>query len=135
MFGDKAFALALLRRGCFDFSDLRRCAQALRQEATLDGGVGQLATHSRNPKLRQTALSARRQEKDAKKWAIWESQGWNCDRWQKQIVVLETGELAAKSERDQSSIWFRKRRRGTTFSRTRYGVRSVDKRNSGRIQE
>ena len=95
LLGDKAFVFALLRHGIFDFSDLRRCAQALRQGASDDGGVSQSARHTPNPELRRAAVSARRQEKDAKKYAMWASEGWTCSPWQKkQIILLETGELA-----------------------------------------
>ena len=65
LFGDKAFAFAVLRHGIFDFSDLRKCAQALRQEASDDGGISQSARHTPNPELRRAAVRARRQEKDA----------------------------------------------------------------------
>ena len=94
MLGDKAFAIALLRHGLFDFSDMRRCAQALRQQATEDGGIAQSAIRKPNPELRQAAKKARKLEKDAKKWAMWMSQGWTCTPWQQeQILLLDTGEL------------------------------------------
>ena len=49
--GDKGFAFALLKHGCFDFSDLQRCARALPQEATnlrrsIICGAPQSATHT-----------------------------------------------------------------------------------------
>ena len=70
-------------------------AKALRQEASDDGGISQSARHTPNPELRRAAVSARRQEKDAKKYAMWASEGWTCSPWQKkQIILLETGELA-----------------------------------------
>ena len=95
LLGDKAFAFALLRHGIFDFADLRRCAQALRQGASDDGGVSQSASHTPNPMLRRAAIGARRQERDAKKYAMWASQGWICNSWeQKQIILLAQGKLA-----------------------------------------
>ena len=95
MIGDKAFAFALIRHGRSDFSDLRRCAQALRQEASDDGGISQSARHTPNPELRDAALKARRQEKYAKKCPIWASEGWNCTSWEKkQIILLQTVALA-----------------------------------------
>ena len=61
LLGDKAFAFALLRHGIFDFADLRRLAEALRQGASDDGGVSQSASDTPNPMLRRTAINARRQ--------------------------------------------------------------------------
>ena len=56
--------------------------------------IAEEATCKPDPELRQAALRLRRQERDAKKWAMWTSQGWNCTSWQqKQIILLETGEL------------------------------------------
>ena len=87
--GDKAFAFAMLRHGNFDLRTLRKYAQALRQEA------GDARSNSPDPELRRAAISARKQEKDAKRWQKWARQGWNCSPWQKkQICRLETGELA-----------------------------------------
>ena len=97
MIGDKAFAFALLRHGIFDFSDLRRCAQALREGSSDDGGVSQSASHTPNPMLRRTAINARRQERDAKRYAMWASEGWTVSSWQRrQIILLETGQLAQR---------------------------------------
>ena len=67
LLGDRAFAFALLRHGIFEFSDLRRCTQALRQGASDDGGVSQSARNPPNPMLRRVALNARKDERDAKK--------------------------------------------------------------------
>ena len=68
---------------------------ATRQEASNDGGISQSARHTPNLKLRRAALKARKQETDAKKLAMWASQGWICTPWQQQqIMLLETGELA-----------------------------------------
>ena len=67
----------------------------INSDASNNGGISQSARHTPNPKLRRAALGARRQERDAKKWAMWASQGWICTRWQQQqIMLLETGELA-----------------------------------------
>ena len=94
LLGDRAFAFALLRHGTFDFSDLRRCAQALLQGGSDDGGVSQSARHIPNLDLRRAAVSARRQEKYAMMMA---SEGWPCSHWEKnQIRLLKTGELAEK---------------------------------------
>ena len=109
LIGDKAFAFALLRHGIFDFSDLRKCAQALRQGGNDHGGISQSARHTPNPELRRVAIRARRQEKDAKKYAMWASQGWNCSSWQKQqIILLETGELAKQVRRANAACGFGK---------------------------
>ena len=59
------------------------------------GGIEQSARRKPNAKLRRAALNARRLEKEAKKWAMWADQGWNCSTWQNnQIILLETGTLA-----------------------------------------
>ena len=109
MLGEKAFASALLRHGIFDFSDLRRCAQALREGSSDDGGVSQSARHTPNPQLRRAAVSARRQEKDAKKYAMWLSQGWTLSSWQtKQIMLLETGVLAKQVRAANAAYGFGK---------------------------
>ena len=65
-----AFAFALLRHGIFDFSDMRKSTQALRQEISDVGGISQSARHTPNPELRDAALKARRQIKYAKKCAM-----------------------------------------------------------------
>ena len=107
LLGDRAFAFALLRHGIFDFSDLRRCAQALRQGASDDGGVSQSANDELD--LRRAAVSARRQEKDANKFAMWASEGWPCSPWQKkQIRLLETGELAEQVRSANAAYGFGK---------------------------
>ena len=107
LLGDKAFVFALLRHGIFDFSDLRRCVQALRQELT--GSTAEVATCKPDPELRQAALRLRRQERDAKKWARWTSQGWNCTSWQqKQIILLETGELEKRVREANAAYEFGK---------------------------
>ena len=109
MLGDKAFVFALLRHGIFDFSDLRRCARALREGASDDGGVSQSARHTPNPQLRRAAVSARRQEKDAKKYAMWASQGWICNSWrQKEIILLERVELAKQVRSANAAYGFGK---------------------------
>ena len=109
LLGEKAFASALLRHGIFDFSDLRRCAQALREGSSDDGGVSQSARHTPNPQLRRAAVSARRQEKDAKKYAMWLSQGWTLSSWQrKQIMLLETGVLAKQVRAANAAYGFGK---------------------------
>ena len=109
LIGAKAFAFALLRHGIFDFSDLRKCAQALRQEASDDGGISQSARHTPKPELRRAALIAHRKEKDAKKWAMWASQGWRCTSWQEQqITLLETGELAKQVRSANAAYGFGK---------------------------
>ena len=109
LLGDKAFVFALLRHGIFDFSDLRRCAQALREGSSDDGGVSQSARHTPNPQLRRAAVSARRQEKDAKKYAMWLSQGWTLSSWQrKQIMLLETGVLAQQVRSANAAYGFGK---------------------------
>ena len=109
LLGDRAFVFALLRHGIFDFSDLRKCAEALRQGASDDGGISQSARHTPNAQLRRAALNARRQEKDAKKWAMWTDQGWNCSSWQnKQIILLETGELAKQVQTANAAYGFGK---------------------------
>ena len=109
LLGDKAFAIALLRHGIFDFSDLRRCAEALRHGASDDGGVSQSARHTPNPELRRAAVSARIQEKDAKKYAMWASEGWTCSPWQKkQIMLLDTGELAEQVRSANAAYGFGK---------------------------
>ena len=110
MLGEKAFASALLRHGIFDFSDLRRCAKALREGgASDDGGVSQSARHTPNPQLRRAAVTARRQEKQAKKYALWFSQGWPLSSWQrKQIMLLETGVLAKQVRSANAAYGFGK---------------------------
>ena len=110
LLGDKAFVFALLRHGIFDFSDLRKCAKALREGgASDDGGVSQSARHTPNPELRRAAVSARRQEKDAKKYAMWLSQGWTLSSWQrKQIMLLETGVLAKQVRAANAAYGFGK---------------------------
>ena len=65
LLGDKAFVVALLKHGIFDFSDLWRCAQALRQNVTVHVGLAQAATLKPKPELRQAALRARKQESGA----------------------------------------------------------------------
>ena len=85
----------ILRHGIFEFSDLQKCAQALRQSACDDGGVSQSARNPPNPMLRSVALNARKDEKDAKKYLQWAERGWNCSSYQRhQIVLLKTGQLA-----------------------------------------
>ena len=109
MLGEKAFASALLRHGIFDFSDLRRCARALREGTSDDGGVSQSARHTPNPELRRSAVSARRQERDAKKYAMWASQGLDCTSWQQQqIILFETGELAQQVRSANAAYGFGK---------------------------
>ena len=47
--------------------------------------------------LRRAAIGARRQERDAKRYAMWASEGWTLSSWQKrQIILLETGQLAQR---------------------------------------
>ena len=72
---------------------MRKCAIGLRKEATDEpGGIPQSARA--DPELRQAARTARKLEKDAQKWAKWTENGWVCNHWQRQqIVLLETGEL------------------------------------------
>ena len=109
LLGDRAFAFALLRHGTFDFSDLRRCVEALRHAASDDDGVSQSARHTPNPELRRAAVSARIQEKDAKKYAKWASEGWTCNPWQeKQIMLLDTGELAEQVRSANAAYGFGK---------------------------
>ena len=107
LLGDRAFAFALLRHGTFDFSDLRRCAQALLQGGSDDGGVSQSANDELD--LRRAAVSARRQEKDANKFAMWASEGWHTNAWQKeQIRLLKTGELAEQVRSANAAYGFGK---------------------------
>ena len=109
LLGDKAFVFALLRHGIFDFSDLRKCAQALRQEASDDGGISQSARDAPNPKLRQAAVRARRRERDAKKYKRWAIQGWICTPWeQQQIILLERGDLAKQVRSANAAYGFGK---------------------------
>ena len=59
--------------------------------------------------LRRAAIGARRQEKDAKKYAMWASQGWTCSSWQKkQIILLEAGELAKQVRSANAAYGFGK---------------------------
>ena len=108
--GAKAFAYALLRHGIFDFEDLRRCAEALRQEESDDGGISQSARHTPNPELRRAAVSARRQERDAKKYAKWaREKGWACSPWQqRQIMLLDSGKLAEQVRSANAAYGFGK---------------------------
>ena len=95
--GDKAFAFALLRHGIFDFSDMRKLAEALRREQNNAGGISQSARHVPDPELRSAALKARQEEKYAKRIASWADSGWVCNSFQKeQLILLETGELAKR---------------------------------------
>ena len=110
LLGNKAFVIALLRHGIFDFSDLRKCAQALRtRNVNDDDGLAQAATNKPNKELRRAALKARREERDAKKWVMWSSQGWNCNSWQThQMLLLETGELAKRVRSANAAYGFGK---------------------------
>ena len=74
-----------------------------------DGGVSQSARHTPNPQLRRAAVTARRQEKDAKKYAMWLSQGWTLSSWQtKQIMLLETRVLAKQVRAANAAYGFGK---------------------------
>ena len=107
LLGDKAFAIALLRHGTFEFSDLRRCARALRQGTSDDGGVSQSSRHTLKPELRRAAVSARREVKDAKKYTVLASQGWACSAFQKQqITLLQMGELAKRVQAANAAYGF-----------------------------
>ena len=115
MIGDRAFAFALLRLGTFDFADLRKCAQALREEQALHqeesdgGGDSHSARHTPNSDLRNAALRARQRERNAKKYAMWASEGWTCSSWQKkQIILLETGVLAKQVRAANAAYGFGK---------------------------
>ena len=89
--------------------NLRRCAQALREGSSDDGGVSQSARHTPNPQLRRAAVTARRQEKHAKKYAMWASEGWSGSPWQKkQILLLKTGELAKQVQFANAAYGFGK---------------------------
>ena len=56
-----------------------------------DGGVKQ---PTRNESLRQPALRARRDIREAKKFRKWQENGWQLDEWQvAQVVLLEIGTL------------------------------------------
>ena len=97
--GDKAFAFALLKHGIFVSSDLRKLAEALRRERNNAGGISQSARHVSAPELRSAALKARRAEKDAKKIRSWAEQGWECNQFeQQQLILLNTGQLAQQRE-------------------------------------
>ena len=105
LLGDRSFVYALLRHGIFNFCDMRKCADFLRQGTCADGGILQSARHAPNPELRSLALHARKQQKDAKKWAMWASKGWHCSDFQEtQIMLLETGELA-RQVRDANAAY------------------------------
>ena len=59
--------------------------------------------------LRCAAVTARKQERDAKKYAEWQSQGWTCSSWQKkQIILLEAGELAKQVRSANAAYGFGK---------------------------
>ena len=105
MIGDRAFAFALFRHGIFDLSDLAKCAHYLRLELKTDGDVPQARYYKPNPQLREAALTARRDEKNAKKYAVWQGNGWHCTPGQKQqIILLDNGTLA-KQVRDANKAY------------------------------
>ena len=110
LLGNRAFVFALLRYGISDFADLRRCAEALRHAPSDDGDISQSATHTPNPELRHAAVSARRQERDAKKYAKWaREKGWACSPWQqRQIMLLNSGKLAEQVRSANAAYGFGK---------------------------
>ena len=105
LIGDRAFAFALLRHGIFKFSDLAKCAHYLRLELNTDPDVPQARYYKPNPQLREAALTARRNEKDAKKYAMWQRKGWHCTPAERhQIILLDNGTLA-KQVRDANKAY------------------------------
>ena len=97
--GDKQFAFALLKHGIFVSEDLKALAEALRRDRDNAGGVSQPARHVSAPELRSAALKARRAEKDAKKIRSWAEQGWECNQFeQQQLILLNTGQLAQQRQ-------------------------------------
>ena len=61
---------------------------------TQPGGVKQ---PTRNMALRQDALRARKEVREAKKFQRWHSQGRQLEPWQERhVVLLETGQLEKK---------------------------------------
>ena len=56
-----------------------------------------------------SARQARAEEKEAKKWAKWHSQGWQLNNWQKkQVRRLETHELTSKVRSANAAYGFGK---------------------------
>ena len=87
-----AFATGLLRHGCFDFEDMKKCANALRKEVKDE--LGGAAQPARNPMKKGAAKRARKLVKDAEKWNKWALNGWQCSAWQERHIKLwRTGEL------------------------------------------
>ena len=97
LLGDHAFMLAVLRHGLFEFSDLKQYADLLEAERSKDDGdrkPGGAKHPTTNKALRQQALRARRELREAKKFRRWHENGWQLHSWQKlQVVKLEVGEL------------------------------------------
>ena len=78
----------------FNFSDVRRCTEALRRPPTDRGRVAQLATRVPKREFRQVALRAREQEREAKRLARIASEGWDVYSVASPTNhVLQTGEL------------------------------------------
>ena len=89
--------LAVLRHGLFEFSDLKQYAELLASERSKDDGdtkLGGVKQPTRNQALRQQALRARRELREATKFRRWRENGWQLHPWQEsQVVQLEVGKL------------------------------------------
>ena len=108
LLGDKAFVVALLKHGCFDFADMRQCAIALRKEAADEpGGIPQSA--GADPVKKAAAKQARKLQKDAAKWKEWQQEGRKMSAYQQQnIILLDTGELSLRAKIAREACGFGK---------------------------
>ena len=89
--------LAVLRHGLFEFSDLKQYADLLQAERSKDDGDrkrGGAKHPTANNALRQQALRARRELREATKFRRWQENGWQLRSWQaSQVRLLELGKL------------------------------------------
>ena len=97
LLGNHAFLVAVLRHGLFDFSDLKQYAELLAAERSKDDGdtqPGGVKQPTRKEVLRQQALRARRELREAKKFRRWQEDGWQLRLGQAfQVKLLELGRL------------------------------------------
>ena len=100
LLGDHSFLLAVLRYGLFEFRDLKQCAEFLVFESSKSRGdarPGGVQQPTRTKALRQQALKARRDLKEAQKFQAWHEDGHNLNWWQEcQVKQLQIGNLEKK---------------------------------------
>ena len=102
--GGKAFVISMLKHGAFDWVDMRNCAHVYDNNNSVEQSA---VRKGRDLELRRSALKARKELREAKRMASWKDQGWNYKSWErKQIMLLETGELAERVRKTNVAYGF-----------------------------